>query len=132
MPGDCRPQCPAAAGICAGYQPTIKRRTAYVLSHLPLLRGEFRPGRTLRLHFPYPGKSAEVEHYGRCPGAKPQEVCPWPHLGSAACLTASAFFLWPRRAAVLSLCGRARLPERRYPLHGGTSRICSIWETSRR
>ena len=130
MSGDCRPPCPAAAGIYVGIQPT-KRRTTHVLSHPSLLRGEFRPRRTLRLPFPYPGKSAEVERHGRRLSAQSKEVCPCPHLGSAACLTASVFFRWPRRAAVLSRCGRVRSPERRCPLPGDISRICSTWGAPR-
>ena len=112
MPRNRRPPSTAAAGICAGHQSTIKRRTTHVLSHLPLLRGEFRPGRTLWLPFPYPGQSAEVECDGRRAGAQPQEVCPCPHLGSAVCLTASVFFRWLPRAVVLFLCGQAGKRDR--------------------
>ena len=61
----------------------------------------------------------------------PQEVCPCPHLSSAVCLTVSAFFRWPRRAAALSLCGRARSLERRCQLPGDISRICSTWGAPR-
>ena len=60
----------------------------------------------------------------------PQEVCPCPNLGRTACLTALASFRWSRRAAPLSLCGRAKSPERRCLLPGadmlylrGTTRI---------
>ena len=118
MSGGCYPLCPAAAGSCVSHQSAIKRRTAYVLITFAPIVGRIQTRWKAVTTFHVSRESTQVERHRRSSGAQPQEVCPCPHLGSAACLTVLAFFHWLRRAVVLSPCGRARSPEHRYRISG--------------